>query len=178
MEFTDAMLVAKVLQGDQGAFTLLVDRHYPRCLRYAVRMLGDREEAEEAVQDTFLRAYGALGRYRDEERFAGWVFQILVNRVRTYAGRRRTLPIDPSDPRLAELPARDADPGLDLREDIARALARLDADQREAFLLKHVEDLTYEEMTGVTGASVPALKMRVKRACDRLRELLDGEGGA
>jgi RNA polymerase sigma-70 factor (ECF subfamily) len=61
-----------------------------------------------------------------------------------------------------------------LRDEIERALARLDVDQREAFVLKHVEELSYEEMAEITGAGISALKMRVKRACDRLRELLEG----
>jgi RNA polymerase sigma-70 factor (ECF subfamily) len=60
----------------------------------------------------------------------------------------------------------------ELRIEIERAVAMLDSDQREAFLLKHVEQLGYEEMAAVTGAGVSALKMRVMRACDRLRELL------
>ena len=58
------------------------------------------------------------------------------------------------------------------REELDRALQRLDTDQREAFLLKHVEDLGYDEMAAVTGVGVSALKMRVKRACERLRVLL------
>jgi RNA polymerase sigma-70 factor (ECF subfamily) len=59
------------------------------------------------------------------------------------------------------------------REEIERALSRLDPEQREAFLLKHVEELSYEEMAEITGAGISALKMRVKRACDRLRQLLE-----
>ena len=62
-------------------------------------------------------------------------------------------------------------------DSIDRAVAQLDDDQREAFLLKHVEDLTYEEMTAITGAGESALKMRVKRACERLRELLEADHG-
>ena len=58
------------------------------------------------------------------------------------------------------------------REEIGRALGQLDAGQREAFLLKHVEDMSYDEMAVLTGVGVSALKMRVKRACDRLRDLL------
>ena len=61
-----------------------------------------------------------------------------------------------------------------IREEIERAVDQLEVDQREAFLLKHVEELTYEEMEAITGAGKSALKMRVKRACDRLRELLNG----
>jgi RNA polymerase sigma-70 factor, ECF subfamily len=71
----------------------------------------------------------------------------------------------------AAVALRDAD--LFLRDSIERALASLDADQREAFLLKHVEQLDYEEMAAVTRASVSALKMRVSRACSRLQKLLE-----
>jgi RNA polymerase sigma-70 factor (ECF subfamily) len=59
------------------------------------------------------------------------------------------------------------------REEIDRALTRLDRDQREAFLLKYVEDMSYEDMSKATGAGISALKMRVKRACDRLRAMLE-----
>ena len=62
--------------------------------------------------------------------------------------------------------------GIGWREEIERALRVLPAEQREAFLLKHVDELSYEEMSGITGASVPALKMRVSRACERLRDQL------
>lgn len=61
-------------------------------------------------------------------------------------------------------------------EEIQYALERVEIEQREAFLLKYVEELTYDEMSALTGASVPALKMRVSRACTRLRKLLNGEG--
>ena len=64
------------------------------------------------------------------------------------------------------------------REELERALQRLDEDQREAFLLKHVEDMGYEDMAVVTGVGVSALKMRVKRACERLRVLLHEVQGA
>ena len=57
--------------------------------------------------------------------------------------------------------------------EVQRAVDRLHVEQREAFVLKHVEDLSYEEMSGLTGVSIPALKMRVKRACDALRQMLD-----
>jgi RNA polymerase sigma-70 factor (ECF subfamily) len=65
---------------------------------------------------------------------------------------------------------------LEFREEIAWALAALPAEQREAFLLKHVEQLSYDEMVSITGAGASALRMRVKRACDRLQLLLDDEG--
>src|SRR5215831_13274017 len=86
---TDAMLVRRVLEGDTAAFTTLVDRHAAACTRFATRMLGNREDAEDATQETFLRAYRSLARYEDRQAFRTWLFQILINRCRTAAVRRQ-----------------------------------------------------------------------------------------
>jgi RNA polymerase sigma-70 factor, ECF subfamily len=172
---TDADLVRQSLAGLPHAFDVLVDRHYARCLRYAARLLGNREDAEEACQDTFVRASRALASYSENDRFGAWLFRILINRCRSYAVRRRGTMEDATDnDTLAILsPSRDAEVDLlGLREELARAIAQLDVEQREAFLLKHVDDLSYDEISGMTGVGVSALKMRVKRACDRLRDLL------
>ena len=171
---TDATLVRRVLEGDTAAFTTLVDRHAAACTRFAMRMLGNREDAEDATQESFVRAYRYLGRYEERDYFRTWLFQILVNRCRTMVQRRqrqaRMFHGDERAVRNASVgPAVD---GAELRSEIERALAALDPEQREAFLLKHVEQLSYDEMTEITGASVSALKMRVKRACDRMQQLL------
>jgi len=175
---TDADLVRQSLAGSAHAFETLVDRHYDHCLRYAARLLGNREDAEEACQDAFLRAYRALDGYAESDRFGAWLYRILINRCRSYAARRRGTMEDATDSEaLANLPAsRNAEAEtLGLREELARAIAQLDIDQREAFLLKHVDDLSYDEISVITGVGVSALKMRVKRACDRLRDLLSDE---
>ena len=174
---TDATLVRRVLEGDTAAFTTLVDRHAAACTRFAMRMLGNREDAEDAAQESFLRAYRSLGRYEERQSFRTWLFQILVNRCRTAAVRRqrqqRMFLVDEGAIALASV--RPAAEFTELRAELQRAIESLDADQREAFLLKHVEQLSYEEMAAITGAGVSALKMRVKRACDRLQWLLRDE---
>jgi len=171
---TDALLVRRVLDGDTAAFTTIVDRHAAACTRFAVRMLGNREDAEDAVQESFLRAYRSLGRYEERQAFRTWLFQILVNRCRTAAVRRqrrqRMFLVD--DNAVAQASVRPAADSTELRAELGRAIAALDADQREAFLLKHVELLSYDEMAVATGVGVSALKMRVKRACDRMQWLL------
>lgn len=174
MDMTDAEVVKRVLDGDSEAYAILMDRYYDRYLRFAANMLGDAADAEEAVQDAFLRAYRSLPRYEDRERFGAWLFRIVANRCRTAATRRSRRDSVVSHNEAALLSASTAHPAEQQawREAIDRALAQLAGDQREAFLLKHVEDLSYEEMAEITGAGVSALKMRVKRACDRLRELL------
>ncbi len=167
----DAELVGRVLAGEVEAYAVLVARYAERYGRYARRMLGDPQEAEEALQDAFVRAYRALGRCQDPERFGSWLFRILVNRCRTSGRRstrrRNTIVHDDRLTAAASVPP-DADRSV-LREQIEWALAKLEAGQREAFILKYVEDLSYEEMQEMTGVGLSALKMRVKRACERLR---------
>ena len=171
---TERAIIQRVLAGDTEAFALLVDRHYDRCARVAYRILGNREDTEEAVQDAFLRAYRALGSYEDRERFAAWVTRILVNQCRSMRARterREAVFSDDVDPdyaaRLSASEAPDDDwPDLDA------ALAKLPSEQREAVVLRYTDDLTYEEMARVTGAGESALKMRVQRAFVRLRALL------
>ena len=171
---TDAALIGRILDGDVELYAVLVARYRDRYARFAVHMLGNREDAEEALQDSFVRAFRSLHRCEDRERFGAWLFRILVNRCRTAGARRgrneRTF-VSGEGGLLDGVVQHTADRAA-WREEIGRALARLDADQREAFLLKHVEELSYEEMAGLTGAGISALKMRVKRACDRLREQL------
>jgi RNA polymerase sigma-70 factor (ECF subfamily) len=164
------------LDGDVDAVATLIAHLRPRFGRYAHRMLGNREDAEEVLQDTFVRMYRRLGSCRDPALVEPWAFRILVNRCRTTLGRsgRAGRLLTPADPERH-------DPGVDhpaeasaWREEIDRALAALPAEQREAFLLRHVEDLSYGEMAELTGAGVSALKMRVMRACENLRRELDG----
>jgi RNA polymerase sigma-70 factor, ECF subfamily len=171
---SDGVIVARVLRGDVEIFRVLVERYRDRYARYAFHMLGNREDAEEALQDAFVRAYRSLSRCEEPERFGAWLFRILVNRCRTLGARRgrraKTFVIDEG----AVLEAAEDHPAERnaWREEIDRALTQLRSDQREAFLLKYVEDMGYDEMSQLTGVGVSALKMRVMRACDRLRELL------
>ena len=79
----DAADVQRVLAGDVDAYAALVDRYYDRCARYAIRMLGNRDDAEDALQATFLRAYRALNRYQERDRFSAWLYRILVNQCRS-----------------------------------------------------------------------------------------------
>jgi RNA polymerase sigma-70 factor (ECF subfamily) len=175
---SDAALVRRVLAGDTGAYGELVARYRDRLGRYAMRMLGNEADAEEALQDAFVRGYRSLHRCTEPERFGAWLFAIMVNRCRTLgaqrARRQRTVVHDEGI--LARAAVADTAERHAWRETIAWALRQITPAHREAFLLKHVEELSYEEMVEVTGASVPALKMRVMRAREELRRLLtEGE---
>jgi RNA polymerase sigma-70 factor (ECF subfamily) len=171
---SDAALVRRVLAGEVEAYAGLVARYRDRLARYATHSLGNRADAEDAVQETFVRAYRALDRCEAPERFGAWLFQILVNRCRTIGGERtrreRVVTANPGAVDAAD--AADFGERQAWADAIRWALAQLGPEQREAFLLKHVEELSYEEMAEMTGEGMSALKMRVKRACETLRGLL------
>jgi RNA polymerase sigma-70 factor (ECF subfamily) len=168
---SDAELVARTLDGSGEAFAELVARHYDASWRFARRMLRDNDEAEDAVQETFLRAYRALARYRERDTFRAWLYRILVNRCRTMLARRRTRDdrVITDERAVASATEGHGEARADLRGALNLALERLDPALREAVLLKHGEGMEYSEMAAITGASVSALKMRVKRGCELLR---------
>jgi RNA polymerase sigma-70 factor (ECF subfamily) len=175
VEASDADAVRAVLAGDVEQYAILVHRYRDRYARYAARMLGSQDAAEDAVQDALVRAFDQLAACREPDKFAGWLFLILRNRC--FAERRRWTRegrrLEARDEAIAG-PGR-PDGTLEQAERaraLERALLELTAEQREVFVLKHFEGLSYEEIAGTTGATVPSLKMRMHRAYDRLRELL------
>jgi RNA polymerase sigma-70 factor (ECF subfamily) len=178
------VLAERASTGDAVALTALVARYHPRCLRFARNMGLGREDAEEAVQDAFVRVAGALPRFRAGAPFEPWLFRILANRCRSARVRARGWNARRADAAVLDgvaAPGRDALAAADAehrRRAVLAALEALPAEQREAFLLRHVEDLDYAAMARVTGAGQSALKMRVKRACDALRARLGVAGTA
>ncbi|HSC30260.1 MAG TPA: RNA polymerase sigma factor [Gemmatimonadaceae bacterium] len=175
---SDADLIAQVLAGHSDAYAILVDRHRDRCYRFAVRLLGDRDDADEAIQSAFVRAFRGLAGCRNRDHLSAWLLQIVRNECRTIAGRRakRAQRFVRDDDELNKAPIEQPAETTAMLEEIQFALDKIELDQREAFLLKYVEELSYDEMSSLTGASVPALKMRVSRACAQLRKLLKREG--
>lgn len=174
-EVTDRTLVSRVRAGDPGAYELLVRRHQSFLFRYARWMGMDEDTAADMVQDAFIRAYERISSCRNPERFGGWVGRILRNACLDYlkSAARRSVPLAPGlrsdfgDPEREEARSR-------LRKALRDALDRLPAEQREAFLMKHAEGLSYEEMAEMTTASLSAMKMRVHRAREVLRAELRG----
>ena len=175
-----AATVARVLAGDVEAYADLVGRHKDRLHRYAIRMLSDSDEAQDVIQETFVRAYRSLRTCEDPSRFGGWIFSILANRCRT-AGAKRVrreavfVAMDPAAEQWGN--AQDESHGavsisVDSADRIESALQTINASHREAFLLKFVEELSYDEMAELTGAGISALKMRVSRAREALRAKL------
>jgi RNA polymerase sigma-70 factor (ECF subfamily) len=173
-----ASLVGRAQNGDDDAFRELVLAHYDGCWRYARRALAEPSDAEDVVQEAFVRAHRALVRYVDRGHFRAWLFQILVNECRmanrSAIRRRRRFPAlaDGQDVPDVAAPVPEPEPELHGALALAHALAGLEPEQREAIVLKYGEGLEYKEIARITGASESALKMRVKRGIDTLRRIL------
>ncbi|MGH7582646.1 MAG: RNA polymerase sigma factor [Gemmatimonadales bacterium] len=173
MTSTDATLVDRLAAGDAAALGEMIERHGPPLLRFAAHYLRSAADADEVLQDVFLRADGAIRRGVRPERLDGWLFRITINRCRSR--RRKWWPFvagASADAALATAASAIHVEPDEWREEIERAMATLTPPLREAFLLKHVEGMSYQEMREATGASIPALKMRVARACEHLRGIL------
>ncbi len=170
----DSATITRAKLGDIDAFTRIVEAYYARCLRFAASMLRNPDEAEDVVQDAFVRLYRALPRYEERQRFESWLFQILGNCCRTAntVAVRESIRSSDDERALAQLPAGDrADHRLDNEWSIAvrQALAEVPEYNREIFVLHYIEGFSYEEIERMTGVKRSALKMRVKRASDFLR---------
>ena len=174
---TDAEVVQRVWRGDRDAFRVLVHRYQDTLFRCAVSLVNDRDVAADVVQATFVKAFEDIRKLDDRSNFGGWAYRSCINRCRDYLKSRRRRDVALDEAPSSSVISRDhADGALErneLRRSLDDALAMLSDECREAFVLKHVEEKSYEEMSQVLDASVPALKMRVHRAREALKSALE-----
>jgi RNA polymerase sigma-70 factor, ECF subfamily len=174
--------VERALEGDARAFRSIVERHHHGMFRLAIRMLGDRTEAEDVVQEAFARAYRCLDHFDPSYRLSTWLYRIALNVCRDHlkSARRRERPdsfVAASTRARADETDR-ADLQLERAEMAERlrcALDRLSPAYREALVLKDLEDLSYQELRTITRTPITALKIRVLRARAKVRKLLEEE---
>jgi RNA polymerase sigma-70 factor (ECF subfamily) len=173
----DGDVVRRVLGGEVEAFAGLVQRYREAFGRYAVAVCGDDDLAADAMQEAFIRAFHGLETCRNPDRFGAWFFRILTNQCRNH--RRRWKSHEPLEGAVVEGMAAGGDTPdgalgrAELREYIDRALDRLSADQREAFVLRHIDGRSYGEMAELVDEREDVLRMRVHRAREHLRRFLE-----
>lgn len=176
----DEALVAEAARGNREAFDLLVRRYQSRLFQLIRIMTRGDEESEDLVQETFVRAFRAVHRFRGESTFRTWLHRIAVNVVRTHLTRRGArrgawlVETGDEDDALAELASTD-----DLEGDVVRrrmidqALARLPADLRLLVTLRDVQGLEYREIAAITRLPLGTVESRIFRSRRRLRPLLE-----
>jgi RNA polymerase sigma-70 factor (ECF subfamily) len=183
----EAQAVARARAGDTEAFRLLVERHGRDVFRLAFRMTGNEQDAEDVVQEAFLKAYRKLDSFEERAQFGSWLHRIAANcaydllraRVRhdDHVDRR-----EGAEDRALALPAGDPGPdrlvaGGEVRRRLHAALARLSVLERSAFTLRHVEGMSIAEISRALEVDASAAKQSVFRAVRKLRQALGGSAG-
>lgn len=175
-------IVASVLAGDREAYARLVDAYKTPVFNLTYRMTGSLQEAEDLAQETFLRAYERLWRWRPDRSFFVWLYTIALNLIRNHLKKKRgsetcdadwaeSIARESSDARAADQPE-----GIFLEDEkqkrLQASLLKLPADLREAVVLRFYDDRSFEEIAGICGISLSAAKMRVYRGLERLQEMM------
>lgn len=176
----DADLVARSLKQDHEAFGQLIDRHATSIVNLAYRMVGNRAEAEDLAQETFLSAFKSLSTFRADSKFSTWLYRIATNKCKDWLRAKRPgqgqqdvdidelLDIEVAEDRTPERLLSQQQ----VAQELEQAIQRLPPLYREAFVLKHIEGLSYEEMQEILGVNGDTLKMRVYKGRVQLsREL-------
>jgi RNA polymerase sigma-70 factor (ECF subfamily) len=187
MELNDVLAVSRARSGDTDAFRVLVERHSRSLFRLAFRMTGNQQDAEDVVQESFLRAYKQLARFDERASFGTWLYRIAANcsldlvRSRKRRSEHLAPPADSlgevEDP-VVSLPSTDPGPermalSSEIRERVAEAMRDLSPTERTAFVLRHFEGMCMEEVSRVLDCQAGAAKHSVFRAVQKLRRALE-----
>jgi RNA polymerase sigma-70 factor (ECF subfamily) len=181
---SDEELVEACQAGESSAFDLLVTRWEDKIRGAAYRLLGSEEEARDAAQEAFLKAYRALPGFKGEARFSSWLYRIAVNLCRDRLRRRKGRSLVSLDaleevgPVIAARgpEAQDLVQQLDLRRAVRRAIGALPEEQREILILKEYQGLTFLEIAQALDLPVSTVKTRLYRGLGQLRLRLEDEG--
>ncbi|MDP3082243.1 MAG: RNA polymerase sigma factor RpoE [Rubrivivax sp.] len=193
----DALLVARVQRGDTKAFEMLVVKYQRRIERLIGRMVRDVDRVPDIAQETFIRAYRALPKFRGESAFYTWLYRIAVNTAKKTLVEMKRDPLvfegarnagddgDETSRAESELTDRETPEGLLATKEIAAAvnaaIGALSEDLRQAVTLREIEGLSYEEISEVMNCPIGTVRSRIFRAREaiaaRLRPLLDTRDG-
>jgi RNA polymerase sigma-70 factor (ECF subfamily) len=185
MEMTDLAAVSRARGGDPDAFRTLVERNSRAIFRVAYRMTGNEHDADDVVQETFLRAYRQIDRFEERANFGTWLHRIAVNcsldllRSRVRHDKHRVHNKDDEEGGMTrEYESSDPQPdrlllSAEMKQHVLVALERLSGNERTAFMLRHFEGMPVEEIGRTLGIQVSAAKHTIFRAVRKLRESLE-----
>ena len=187
LEVVECELIIRCKAGDREAFAELVRRYQSRIFNFVLRLLHQREEAQDVTQEVFLRVFRSLDRYEPEQPFSAWIYTIANNFCIDLARRRRlkVVPLSGSGERneaqRIEIPDQTGNPELlfmnnEIRQSIERAIAALPHKYKVVTVLRHIQGLSYQEISAITGQPEGTVKAQIFRARRILREKLRSVG--
>ena len=173
MATEDPELIRRVIAGQTEQFRPLIDRYQSPIFRFAFGLLGNHDEAQDVAQETFLKAFSNLASF-DPSRavFSTWLFTIARNRCINALKKRRPVSLELPD-MIQTVKTADPISQQELSQQLDRALAELPVEQRSAFVLAEIEELSYAEIARIENTTLGTVKSRIYRAKQRLRSLLD-----
>jgi RNA polymerase sigma-70 factor (ECF subfamily) len=163
----DRQIIERVLSGDTEAFNLLVRRWEKPIYNFILRMIGDRDEAMDLCQDSFMKAYRELATLKDRDRFSSWLYQITRNSCFSRLRKEQGKTFVELAPEM-----RAGRPTVETRLAVEKALRELPPDQREAVILKVYHDLKFDEIAAIQDAPVSTVKSRLYMGFEKLRSIL------
>nr|WP_276600586.1 MULTISPECIES: sigma-70 family RNA polymerase sigma factor [unclassified Nannocystis] len=186
-------MVRRLKQGDEAAFRELVHTYQNRIFGLMLRMIGNRQEAEDLAQEVFIIVYRAIGNYRGEGRFYTWLYRVATNtcknRIKYLKGRNFHRSLDIDETPQAQMPAAETGAvitfqsqvpgpeavteGMRMEKIVQRELAALDPDHRLLIVLRDVQGMSYQDIIKITGLQEGTLKSRLHRARLALKERLE-----
>ena len=174
-DLSDEALLDRFHNGTHAAYEVLMRRHEDRIFGLALRMTGDRSDALEATQDTFISAFRRAGSFRGDSSFGTWLYRIGINACRDVLRKRRRLPEPVADPseHIEPIPVARLDDIVVDRVDLARALAELPEEYRQAVALHDLGGVPYDEIAAVAGVPIGTIKSRISRGRRRLAQSLE-----
>lgn len=179
MQVDDGAAIAQAVAGDQEAFRGIVDRHSRAIFQLAYRITGRREDAEDVVQDTFIRAFRQLGSFEARSSVSTWLHRIGVNCAIDLVRRRRPMEMMEASDQLDERVAHRAGPtpvdllhADDITRQVDRAMNGLSAKERAAFVMRHFHERSIDEIAGALELKTDAAKHAVFRAVKKMRAAL------
>ena len=180
---TDEELVRRSQQDDERAFGELVGRYESKVYSLALKMVRNPEDAEDVLQDTFLRAYRGIKSFQGASTFSTWIYRITANSALMRLRKKQlpTVSVEDADERETPLNIADWSPGpseqllsQELQQVMEEAIAELPAEFRQVFVLRDMEELSNAEVAEILDLSVAAVKSRLHRARLRVRNRLAG----
>jgi len=172
-ERSDGDLLRDVVRGDHSTFDALVRRHEDAVFAVAVRLMGNRTDAMDAVQETFIAVFRQAHTFRGESAFTTWLHRIAINRCKDLIRKRGRAPVSPEEPPEHPDPSSDISTQVAAHVDVAAALQRLPEDQRVAVVMFDLGGIPYEEIARATGANIGTVKSRISRGRRALAEAME-----